>query len=790
MIVSIDWLKEFVDITESPEELADLLSSIGLEAEDCKIFQGLNGVIIGKVKSVEKHPNADRLNVCSVYDGEIDHQVVCGADNVAKNQTIAYAKVGSVLPGGFKLKKINLRGVESNGMICSAKELNINDDHEGIIVLPDSCKIGADFIEEYGNKFLKIELDITPNRPDAFSHYGIAKDISVSRDRELLKIQINKKDVSKTPTIHISTEDDNDCPRYVGGLVKNVSVGSSPFWMQDRLVAAGQRPINNLVDISNYVMLEFGQSTHIFDHDKLGSNEIHIRRAVKGDSITTLDQNQYKLNNDHLLITNGKVPVALAGIMGGYDSAVDDNTKNILIESAYFNPVTVRKGSKALAVSTEASKRFERGADPNASLDGFWRVINLVEEYTGGVFEGDFIDHYPEKIKVDPIKIRKSELELLLGLKIEDDFITKILKGLGFTLTAQSSCFHCVPPTNRPDITREIDIIEEIARIYGYDNIPVDNSLYGIYTFHQTDFYSNLQHIRESLSGLGFYQIYSNSLQSENIANISKNNSVPMMNPLSKDMSFLRTSLLPGLLKAADFNIKNSSSSFKLYELGSVHTQLGNKIEDIKENLRLSGIVVGNENSESIHTEITPYDLFSIKGYVYALLKEKLRLKISLEKCENILYDEAYHITFKKGIIGTLGKLSNELFGTLKIDKHDIYGFDLDIDMILSQRETIKYSPINLYPKISRRINLVLDATNSVGPILELIDKKGGNILIDKYPVEKFEDKENIGENKKSVTFEMVFQDSEKTLEDKDVNPIIDEIIDIADKKFNAKLRV
>ena len=790
MIVSIDWLKEFVDITESPEELADLLSSIGLEAEDCKIFQGLNGVIIGKVKSVEKHPNADRLNVCSVYDGEIDHQVVCGAHNVAKNQTIAYAKVGSVLPGGFKLKKINLRGVESNGMICSAKELNINDDHGGIIVLPDSCKIGADFIEEYGNKFLKIELDITPNRPDAFSHYGIARDISVSRDRELLKIQINKKDLSKTPTIHISTEDDIDCPRYVGGLVKNVSVGSSPMWMQDRLVAAGQRPINNLVDISNFVMLESGQPTHIFDYDKIGSNEIHIRKAVKGDHITTLDQNQYELNNNHLLITDGKEPIALAGIMGCNNSAVDGDTKNILIESAYFNPVTIRKGSKALGISTEASKRFERGADPNAAIEAFWRVVNLVEDNSGGVFEGDCLDYYPKKINVDSIKIRKSEVELLLGLKFENDFITKTLNGLGFALTEENDYYNCVPPTNRPDVTREIDIIEEIARIYGYDNIPTDNSLYGNYSFHQTDPYLKLQTVRDSLSGLGFHQIYSNSLQSKKVANISTGNSLPMMNPLNKDMSFLRTSLLPGLLKAADFNIKNSSNSFKLYELGSVHTQSGNMIEDIKENLRLSGIVVGNEISKNVHSETTPYDLFSVKGYINALLDEKLKLKISLEKCKNIVYDEPYHIIANKVIIGTLGKLSNELFGALKIDKHDVYGFDIDIDIAFGQRETIKYSPINLYPKITRRINLVLDISDSVGPILKLIVKKGGGILIDKYPVEIFEDKESLGENKKSVTFEMVFQGSEKTLEDKDVNPIIDEIIDIADKKFNAKLRV
>ena len=790
MIVSIDWLKEFIDITESPEELADILSSIGLEAEDLRIFEGMQGVVIGKVTSVTEHPNADRLNVCSVYDGEIDHQVVCGADNVAKDQTIAYAKVGSVLPGGFKLKKINLRGVESNGMICSAKELNISEEHEGIIVLPESCKIGADFIGEYGNKFLKIELDITPNRPDAFSHYGIARDISVFKDRELSKIEINKKEASKHSTIKISIEDNSDCPRYVGGIVKNVSVGESPIWMQDRLVAAGQRSINNLVDISNYVLLEFGQPTHIFDYDKLGSNEIDVKRAGKGDSITTLDENQYKLNNNHLLITNGKVPVALAGIMGGYDSAVDDDTKNILIESAYFNPVTIRKSSKALAISTEASKRFERGADPDASLDAFWRVINLVEEYAGGVFEGDFIDHYPEKIKVDSIKIRKSEIELLLGLKFEDDFIIKTLIDLGCRLTADNGCFNCIPPTNRPDITREIDIIEEIARIYGYDNIPTDNSLNGSYSFDQTDSYSKLQHIRESLSGLGFYQIYSNSLQSKKIANISKDNSVSMMNPLSNDMSFLRTSLLPGLVKAADFNIKNSSNSFKLYELGSVHTQSGNKIKDIKENLILSGIVVGNENSENVHSAIIPYDLFSIKGYVYALLVEKLKLNVSLEECENNLYDESHHIIVNKTIFGNLGKLSNELFGALNIDKHDIYGFDLNIDMIIDQRKTIKYSPINLYPTISRRINLVLDSSDSVGPILELIDKKGDNILIDKNPIEVFEDEKNLGKNKKSVTFEMVFQDSKKTLEDKDVNPIIDEIIDIADKKFNAKLRV
>ena len=276
MIVSIEWLKDFVEIKESPNELADMLSSIGLEAEFLDPFNGLDSVIVGKVKSVEKHPNADRLSICSVYDGKDDYQVVCGAKNVAKDQTIAYAKVGSVLPGDFKLEKIKLRGVESNGMICSAKELNIHDDHEGIIVLPDTCEVGKDFIKEYGNKFLKLELDITPNRPDAFSHYGVARDIAVYTKRKLSNPEIRNKEIKKNPTIKISAEYINDCPRYVGGLVNNVSVGSSPMWMQDRLVAAGQRPINNLVDISNYVLMELGHPTPIFDYDKLKREEIYV----------------------------------------------------------------------------------------------------------------------------------------------------------------------------------------------------------------------------------------------------------------------------------------------------------------------------------------------------------------------------------------------------------------------------------------------------------------------------------------------------------------------------------
>ena len=790
MIVSIKWLKEFVEINETPKELADILSSIGLEAEFSDSFDGLGGVIVGKVKSVKKHPNADRLNVCSVYDGKDEHQVVCGAKNVAKGQTIAYAKVGSVLPGDFQLERIKLRGVESNGMICSAKELNIHDDHEGIIVLPDDCEIGKDFIEEYGSKFLKLELDITPNRPDAFSHYGVARDIAVYTKRKLSKLEIKPKDLISSSTVKISIEDVNDCPRYVGGLVHNVTVGPSPRWMQDSLISSGQRPINNLVDISNYVLMELGQPTHIFDYDSLKSKEIHIRRGKKNESITTLDQNKFKLNKQHLLITDGKNPVALAGIMGGMESSVSEKTKSIFIESAFFNPVTIRKSSKSLSFITEASKRFERGADHEMALEAFWRTVKLIEQFTGGIFEGDFEDYYPEKITIKSIVLRKNELELILGIEIKNEYIISILTGLGFSITENSKSFKCVPPSFRPDISREIDVIEEVARIYGYDNIPIDNALYGTYSFEQSDAQAWLESIRNTLSGLGFNQIYSNSLQNKRVANLHNENSVPILNPLSNDMAFLRTSLLPGLVKATEYNIKNSSESLKLFELGNVHSRSSKKIEDINENIRLAGIMVGNENHKSVHSEEALYNIYSLKGDVQALLKEKLNYDISITEAENDLYDQCYNILSGKLILGTFGKLSKNIFYLLKIDKYDIYAFDIDIDKIEDNRQLVKYSPINFLPKIARRINLVMNNLDSVMPILGLINKKGGNNLIDVYPVEVFEDKKNIGENKKSVTFEMVFQDAEKTLEDKDVNPIIDEIIDIAENDFNAKLRV
>ena len=791
MIVSIDWLKDFVDIDEQPNELAELLSSVGLEAEHDNQFSEIKNVIIGKVLSVKGHPNADRLNVCTVNDGENDFQVVCGAPNVAEGQTIAYAKVGSVLPGGFKLEKIKLRGVESSGMICSPKELNISEEHDGILVLPDTCRLGENFISEYGNKFLKIELDITPNRPDAFSHYGVARDISVFKNKKLKPLEFETKNVNHNPSFKLSIDDKKDCPRYIGAVVSNVTVKPSPEWMQERLIAVGQRPINNLVDISNYVLMEIGQPTHIFDWDKIDTKEILVRRASKNETIKTLDQSSLKLNDNHLLITDGKKPIAIAGVMGGFDSAVSDETQTIFIESAYFDSITIRKSSKSLSLSTEASKRYERGADPDIAILAFWRMLSLIEEYAGGLFDGEFLDLFPGDIEKSDIKVRSSEIEQILGLELGDEKITNILEGLGFSVSvSQKGIFKCKAPSYRPDVEREIDIIEELARINGYDNIPVDNSIYGNFIIEETDPQLYLQNFRDKLSGLGFYQHYSNSLQDKSTANLFGQDSIPMMNPLSKNMAHLRTSLYPGLLKAAELNIKNSSKSFKLYELANVHSQNGSKIENMKEEIRLTVIVSGNERKNSVHSENELTNIFSIKGVIKTLLSNDYYNDLEFLESDKEVYENGYDIICNGKVVGSFGKLSKKIFKLLKVSFIDVYGFDISGKHLKSISTKSDYIPINTLPKISRRINLVMENKDSIVSILDLIKEKAGVNLIDYYPVEIFEDSENLGENKKSVVFEMIFQHKEKTLEDKDVNPIIDEIIDIAQSKFNAKLRV
>ena len=791
MRVSIDWLKEFVEINETPEVLADLLSNSGLESEVTDVPLEIPGVIIGKVESAIKHPDADKLKLCMVNDGDQIHQVVCGAPNVDSGQIIAFATVGAVLPGNFKIKNAKIRGVESHGMICSERELNISDEHEGIMVLPNDLKLGQDFMKAYGNKFLSLDLDITPNRPDAFSHQGVARDIACVTARDFSPIQIQPLKPKADNSIDISMENHIECPRYIGGLIEKAKVGPSPDWLVERLRSVGQRSINNIVDISNFVLMEIGHPTHIFDYDKLKNKEILVRKAKSGETLTTLDEQKHNLKEEHLLITDGNEPIALAGIMGGLGTAVSSTTQNLLIESAYFDAVTIRKCAKDLSMSTDASKRYERGADPNGCEKAFWRVVALVEELTGGALVSDAIDVYPAKIEPQSVKMRKGELELIIGINIQSNEVNKIFSGLGIEYIVDNDEWTCIIPTFRPDITREIDLIEEVARIHGFENIPADHAIRGSYRFNDPDPEKHLSAIRQTLVGTGFHQIYSNSLQSEQEASLSKNEPVMMMNPLNKDMGYLRTSLLPGLMKAADLNIKHSNTDIRIFELGHVHFTSSSISTGVEERKYLSGLVVGDIIGENVHSDPKAEDLFSLKSYLVTLFEKKLSMRMEINNTiDSQGFELARSVSINRQEVGKMGRISSDWIRSMGLDLETVYGFELNLEplerMFGSKKSFKKVSP---YPKIVRDLNLVMPEEQEVGSIIEIFHKKGKKLLINSKPVDVFMDEDSIGKNMKSVTFSLVFQDTSKTLEDKDVNPIIDEIIRVAKNDFNAKLR-
>ena len=795
MRISISWLKEFIDFSLSNEEISDKLTMLGLEAEEGYNTSNLEDLIIGEIKDIIKHPNADKLNLCKVYDGQNTLPVVCGAPNVELGQKIVFAPVGSTLPGNFKIKKAKIRGEISQGMICSEKEVNISDEHDGIMVLNMDASPGDLFIDYLNNHLGALELDITPNRPDCFSHLGVARDLAAKLNININTPSYDKRSFSKNiakDMIKVSFENPEDCPRFVAGIVKNVKVGPSPDWLRHKLELAGQRSINNVVDISNFVLLEMGQPSHIFDYDKIESKEILIRRATKGEKIKTLDEESRKLTPNELLITNGKKPIAIAGIMGGLSTSVNDKSSTLLIECAYFNPPVIRKGAKNLGMSTEASKRFERGADPNGTEKAMWRIIQLLEDIANGEWVPGIVDPYPKKIKQDLIKLSRLKLDILSGCKIPDKAVKESLVNLGCSVKQTSGEWICTPPSWRPDLKREIDLIEEVVRIYGYDNIPSSLNYEGIMNDQITDPHRSLSKIINILTGFGFNQIFSNSLQSSRKISALKFNSVKMLNPLSDKMSEMRTSLFQGLLDTANFNFKNGNPDLMLFEWGNVFEQKDKGLEGIKEKLHLSGLAHGFYIKSSVHSDESQYASFHlIKGVVDGLFSRLKMNNVVYDKIENnnMGLENAHTIKINSEIIGYIGKLSSKFNNLLSLDIGKSYGFQLDLIQLmkLADIET-RYKPVVVYPSMIRDLNFVLDEGIPVGEVIHTINKNGNEILIDVEPISIFRDN-SIGENNKAVAINLIFQSAKKTLEDKDVNPVIDEIIRVVSKKFSAKLR-
>ena len=793
MRISIEWLKEFVDVKESPSALADMLSMLGFEAEVVHDFSLLTKIVIGKVVTAKKHPNADRLKLCTVNDGTDTLNVVCGASNVDAGQTIAFAQVGAVLPGDFVISKAKIRGEESRGMICSERELGISEEHDGIMVLPNTLKVGRPIQPHLDKMYSSLELDLTPNRPDGFSHYGIAREVALKTRRKLNSIpvktsNIKNKDIHKIATVTI--EDKNDCPRYMGAVLNHVTVGTSPDWMVDRLKAAGQRSINNLVDISNYVLLEMGHPTHIFDYDKIPSNTIAIRKVKNDKTITTLDEEKRKLSKHQLLITDGKKPIALAGIMGGLESAVQDKTTTVFVESAYFDPVTIRKGSKELGLLTDASRRFERGADVHAAETALWRVINLLQEFAGGELVPGIIDEYPGKFKSKTISMRRSELDLFAGCEISDKEVKIILDGLTITFEKKKDSWKCTPPSFRPDLEREADLIEEIIRVYGYDNIPSATNYASSYLLDHPDPEQPLEDLRNLFSAFGYQECQSNTLQSKQWTTIHGKKSIAMMNPLTEHMTHMRTDLLPGLLEAVDFNIKNGSTELYLFELGNVFIHQKKGLSGIKEIPLACGVVYGDRVSLSAHEQAKPTSLFTIMGHMDRLCESIGENTPIYESVEMKGYQKAFTVCVGKEVIGVLGTVDPAFIEDLGLEVDNmIHCFNLEINKLMPLlRHEQRFTPINLYPIVERDIDFVFPEETETGVVSQKILKQNYPNLTEVFPIDIFRHK-SVGEDQKSVTFHFRFQHPDKTLEDKEVSSVINKIKRLVLSEFDAKLR-
>lgn len=801
MKISLNWLKDYVNLEGiSVDEIVNKLTISGLEVEEidyqAKVYENF---IVGFVKERLKHPNADKLSLCRIFDGKEDIKVVCGAPNVEEGQKVPFAKVGAVIPnGGFIISAVKIRGEESFGMICSGKELGISDDHSGILALDKSLEPGMPLADAINMNDVIFEIAITPNRADALSHIGIARELSALFGREMKypEIKIKKSKLKSSDFAKVDIQDKTGCPRYSAKVVKDVEIKESPEWIKTRLKNIGLRPINNVVDVTNYVLHEIGQPLHAFDLDMIKGKKIIIRRAFEGEDFVTLDSKSRKLSSNDLMICNAEKSVAIAGVMGGENSEVTSSTKNILIESAYFNPSMVRKTSKKLGLQTDASYRFERGADPDITIWASKRAAQLIAELSGGEAVSGEIDEYPVKIKKPVVQLRFSRIEKILGYKIPKKNVKSILTNLGFDVeSVDTEVMKVKVPLFRHDIEREIDLIEEAARIYGYDKMPDIEKISDVLEskIDESEFDGRIRNI---LISLGFYEIMTNSLIEKEIAP-KFGNSISLLNPQSADMSHLRPSLLPGMLYTIARNIKVKEKNLALFEIGKIFSKNeGVEEKDItsfdqfseEENVALC--ITGSVNEDEWYKKSAETDIFDLKGIAEEFFT---RLKIKEDVEESFPTGHSYmNNTIEYSLNGKtaafLGDIKPDLLKSFDIDQN-VYFFNVNIDLLRQYKPKEKrFKELLRYPKAIRDIAIVLDEKITSKEVISEIKEISSNLL---HHIKLFDifRSESLGQGKKSLAFQLEFYDETRTLTEEEVEREFWKIIKSIELKFNAQLR-
>tara|TARA_B100000575_G_C23143304_1_gene666151 strand:+ start:6178 stop:8589 length:2412 start_codon:yes stop_codon:yes gene_type:complete len=802
MKLSCNWLNDYVSLPENVQEIADTLTLIGLEEEKIEhIGVSLNQIIVGEIRTVIPHPDADRLSICTVFDGNKELKIVCGAKNVEVGQKVAVAPVNSTLPildkqgKPIKIKKSKLRGVDSEGMICAEDELGISDDHSGIMVLPPDTSPGISLSQLFHSyQDSVIEIAITPNRPDATSHIGVARDLSAkwAVPLSIPTVTTPEQIVNQGKKFTISIEDPNKCSRYVGVVMDNIQVSPSPAWLKNRLEAIGLRSINNIVDVTNYVMYEWGQPLHAFDADNLKGSTIHIKSFDDTQEFTTLDGIVREVPSGSLFICDDEQIIAIAGIMGGENSEVSLSTTTIVLESAYFDPSVIRRCSKQLSLQTDASYRFERGIDTNNQLTTAMRAAGLIQEIIPDALITETIDIHPAPKKILELSLRVSRVHQILGLKIDEEWIIKQLNRLEILSKISSSgIIECQIPTFRPDIEREIDLIEEIGRLYDYNNIPSPSNGISLSSSPFSNWEQDKQKIIETLVGLGFNEIYSNSLISEAEASQFGNidEMIATLNPLTKDMTTLRPSLLPGFLKAISYNKNRNAKGLRFFELGNVFfsDEKGTFHKGIGEQTHILIGLAGQKHEDHWLSPSTKNTFMDLKSSVQSLL---VSLGLDHRVNEKIDGQNSLRYYIGKQYLGNLSQVNKTLQTIYELDQA-VYFAEFNFQLIHEARRDFgvpTFSKIPRYPGIEYDIALVMDREITAGTIKTEISNMGTKLLEKVCIFDVYEGK-NIPNNKKSIAYRLYFIDPNKTLNLSDIEPIIDKVVRSLNKKYNIELR-
>ncbi|MFJ8245738.1 phenylalanine--tRNA ligase subunit beta [Peribacillus asahii] len=803
MFVSYKWLQEYVDLSGiSAAELADKITKSGIEVEGVeKKSEGLKGVVIGHVLEREQHPNADKLNKCLVDIGaEEPVQIICGAPNVDKDQKVAVATVGAVLPGNFKIKKAKLRGEESHGMICSLQELGIESKivakeyAVGIFNFPQDAQVGEDALEALGLDDEILELSLTPNRSDALSMLGVAYEVAAILGRDVKWPTIEKEEASEKASDYISVkvEATEDNPLYIAKVVKDVKIGPSPLWMQTRLMASGIRPHNNVVDITNFVLLEYGQPLHAFDYDRLGSKELVIRRANDAEKITTLDEAERTLTPDHLVITNGTEPVAIAGVMGGANSEVKNDTTTVIIEAAYFKGSTVRKASKDHGLRSEASARFEKGVDPARVREAGERAAQLMAEYAGGTILEGSVEFNDMKVEPAVISITLNKINGLLGTSMSVSEVQDIFTRLQFDVAVEGENFTVTIPTRRGDITIEADLVEEAARLYGYDNIPSTLPTGTTTPGALSDYQQKRRKARRTLEGAGLFQAITYSLTSAEKAAqfaLEARESIRLAMPMSEERSQLRLSIVPQLLEVVKYNNARQMDSVALYEIGSVFLkQDGEQLPEEREHV--AAAITGLWESHLWQGEKKPVDFFVAKGILEALfdtLGVASQIEYRQAEVKNLHPGRTAEVVLNGEVIGFIGQVHPTV--QKELDIKETYVFELSFKALAeAEVAPIAYETIPRFPSITRDIALVVDSTTKAGDIQSIIVEAGGALLKEVQVFDLYEG-DKMEEGKKSIAYSLKYFDPERTLTDEDITKAHDKVLAAVKDEAGAELR-